>query len=189
MKRTPHLPPRIAQPRDAQCARWIVASMAGLLLCGGPAPIVVPTAHATEFVVEAGESWSGRSSLASSSTGYLQAVSERTVPFLRGRLVAQPSAVIGYVAGRDPKTYDRDSWLIGAGLRITGSHDGKRRWFWESFLLLSPQDTPSLSGHLQFANGFGYTQAPWEIKIRHISNAGLREPNHGETMLLVGYRF
>src|SRR5690606_11515578 len=107
-----YLPPRITQPRDARYARWVVASATGLLLCAG----LVPAAHATEFVVEAGQSWSGRSSLASSGTGYVQAVSERAVPFLRGRPVARPSAMIGYVAGRDEEANDRESWLIGAGL-------------------------------------------------------------------------
>lgn len=183
-------PPTLARSPQGTCRAYqVFARSSCACLCLGLALLAAPTAFAAEFVVEAGQSWSGRSSLASSHTGFVQVGSDRSFLMLRGRLQARPIAMIGIISGRDTDRYRRNAWLVGTGLRITRSTYGKRHWFWESFLLASPQDTPSLSGHFQFANGFGYAQGDWEVKARHISNAGLRGPNHGETMLLVGYHF
>lgn len=160
-----------------------------VLLLIGYLALFAPTAQAAEFAIEAGQSWSGKSGLGTTHAGFIQIGSGHRHPLLRGKLQIQPVVTAGFVAGRGQGIHRRDAWLAGAGLRVTRPGHGRRHWFCESFVLASSGDTPSLSGHLQFANGFGYAHGSWEVKARHISNAGLHEPNHGETMLLMGYRF
>jgi len=159
------------------------------LLLAGFMALLAPMTQAAEFAIEGGQSWSGRSELGSTHVAFVQIGSGHRHPLLRGKLEVQPIVTAGVVKGRDRGTHRRDAWLAGAGLRIMRPGHGRRHWFWESCVLASSGDTPSLSGNLQFANGFGYAHGSWEVKARHISNAGLQGPNHGETMLLMGYHF
>lgn len=50
-------------------------------------------------------------------------------------------------------------------------------------------ETDALSGGPQFASTLGWRWDRWSLAYRHISNAGIEEPNFGEDTLLVGYRF
>lgn len=145
--------------------------------------------HAADLSLEFGPSWSGKSGLGSTHAGFVQVVSDRAFITLGDRIQLNPVATAGVVTGRDESIGCRDVWLVGAGARIKRVARGSSYWFWESQVFIASKDTSSLSGHLQFGNGFGYAHRAWELKVRHISNAGLRDPNHGETMLLVGYHF
>ena len=170
-------------------ARHCRARGAHVFLLLGFTAFFAPVTQAADFAIEAGQSWSGRSGLGSTHAAFIQVGSGHRHPVLRGKLQVQPIITAGIVAGRDQGSHRRDAWLAGAGLRVTRSGHDRDYWFWESCVLASSGDTPSLSGHLQFANGFGYAHGSWELKVRHISNAGLHEPNHGETMMLLGYSF
>ena len=145
--------------------------------------------RAADLSVEFGPSWSGKSGLGSTHAGFVQAASERTFTVLGERFELNPVATAGVVLGRDDPIDRRQVWLLGAGARIRRAGHGSSHWFWESQAFVTARETASLSGHLQFGNGFGYAHRAWELKLRHLSNGGLDRPNHGETMLLVGYRF
>ena len=145
--------------------------------------------QAADLSFESGPSWSGKSGLGSTHAGFIQVASDRGFITLRDRIQVNPVVTFGVVASRDESIDCRDVWLVGAGARIKRAARNPGYWFWESQVFFASKDTPSLSGHLQFGNGIGYAHRAWELKVRHISNAGLHEPNHGETMLLVGYRF
>ncbi len=50
-------------------------------------------------------------------------------------------------------------------------------------------ETEALSGGPQFVTSLGWRWPQLTVLVRHISNAGLRDPNGGETMLLGSWRF
>ncbi len=50
-------------------------------------------------------------------------------------------------------------------------------------------ETDALSRGPQFASTLGWRRDRWSLAFRHISNAGIDEPNFGEDTLLLGYRF
>jgi hypothetical protein len=151
--------------------------------------VAMPPGRAADISVEFGPSWSGKSGLGSTHAGFVQAASDRAFTVLGERFQLSPDATAGVVLGRDDPIDRREVWLLGMGVRVRRVGHGSSHWFWESQAFLGARDTPSLSGHLQFGNGFGYAHHAWELKVRHLSNGGLDRPNHGETMLLVGYRF
>lgn len=47
----------------------------------------------------------------------------------------------------------------------------------------------ALSGDPQFVSSLGWRWNRFTLTLRHVSNAGLHGPNHGETALLAGLRF
>ncbi len=153
------------------------------------ASLAMPGARATDVSVEIGPSWSGKSALGSTPAGFVQVTSDGAFTVLDDRFQVNPVAIAGVVAGRGNGANRHDVWLAGAGVRISRAAHGTHHWVWETHVFVSPNGTPSLCGHLQFGNSFGYVYGPWEVKARHLSNAGRHAPNHGETMLLVGYRF
>jgi hypothetical protein len=64
-----------------------------------------------------------------------------------------------------------------------------RHWFISEGGVYDSANNAALSGHWQFQTAIGYQMDHWTISARHMSNAGIREPNHGETFALVQYGF
>lgn len=112
-----------------------------------------------------------------------------------------PDVSLGWINGRDghavrryitsnPSTTD-DVWLLAGGARF---HMGSES-DWYHPLFVSAQvaatsgTTQALSSHYEFVSTLGWQWKHLSFQIRHISNAGLHEPNRGETMALVGVGF
>ena len=49
--------------------------------------------------------------------------------------------------------------------------------------------TDALSSVYEFVSSLGWQDNHWQFMLRHISNGDFHEPNHGETMFLVGISF
>jgi hypothetical protein len=49
--------------------------------------------------------------------------------------------------------------------------------------------TDALAGDVQFITTAGWRWERFSLLVRHISNASLKSPNNGETMLVAGWRF
>lgn len=62
-----------------------------------------------------------------------------------------------------------------------------RDWYLSSGIALVDADNEILSGYAQFITGLGWRGAHLTVNVRHISNAGTRGRNRGETMFFVGY--
>ncbi|HKT28369.1 acyloxyacyl hydrolase [Dyella sp.] len=119
-------------------------------------------------------------------------------PFGSSNFTWAPDITAGWISGRDLKRFDGgryttrdDIGLVGAGVRI---HYGPAdAWYRRLFISEQPSvhtgRTEALSSAFEFATTVGYQGDHWSIGIRHISNAGIHEPNRGETMALVGIAF
>lgn len=104
----------------------------------------------------------------------------------------------GWISGRGLKRFDAghyttrdDIGLVAAGVRI---HYGPANaWYRKFFLSEQPTlhtgHTQALSGAFEFTTTVGYQGNHWMVGIRHISNAGLHQPNRGETMAVAGIAF
>ncbi|MCD9027124.1 acyloxyacyl hydrolase [Luteimonas sp. BDR2-5] len=92
-----------------------------------------------------------------------------------------------YVRGRDNTRFDlaEDAGVLHGGLRYerdngftagfgVGAQFGK---------------TDALSGNPQFVSTLGWRWDRFSLLARHISNASIKQPNDGETMLLATWRF
>lgn len=138
--------------------------------------------------VHLGPSWSGQSELSAAPAVFVQFPGKTTTTFL-DKIEFQHFANLGVIEGRSREGDQQDVWLAGAGVRVTRPGHGPRHWFLHSQIFMNANHTTSLVGHFQFGNGIGYAHGPWEVMLKHLSNARIRPPNHGETMLLVGYSF
>ena len=49
--------------------------------------------------------------------------------------------------------------------------------------------TQALSSAYEFVTSVGWQGRRFSVQIRHVSNAGLHNPNRGETMALIGLGF
>ncbi|HUB89706.1 MAG TPA: acyloxyacyl hydrolase [Dyella sp.] len=109
-----------------------------------------------------------------------------------------PDITAGWISGRDLRRYDNsryttrdDIGLVAAGVRI---HYGPAdAWYRRLFISEQPTvhtgRTEALSSAFEFTTTVGYQANHWSVGIRHISNAGIHEPNRGETMAVVGIAF
>lgn len=88
----------------------------------------------------------------------------------------------GWIDSRPLRRLDRSTRFVGLGVR---RHAG--RWFAGAGIALVDNMTDALSSRLQFVTSGGVVVGPATITLRHLSNAGLRGPNRGETYLAVGY--
>lgn len=109
-----------------------------------------------------------------------------------------PDVSVGWVGRRDVARYRNnlyttkdDIWLLAAGPRFQFGDDGD--WYHHLFVSVQPAvisgRTQALSSGYQFVSTVGWQGRHLSFLIRHISNAGLHEPNRGETMALVGVGF
>jgi hypothetical protein len=94
-----------------------------------------------------------------------------------------------YVRGRDrtPGQDLRDDVVVAfAGLRYERSDNGL---VLGAGIGAQAGETEALSGGPQFVTSLGWRWPRLTVLVRHVSNAGLRDPNGGETMLLGNLRF
>jgi len=109
-----------------------------------------------------------------------------------------PDVSVGWIGGREVARYrgdhpgtDDDIWLAAGGLRFHYGDEGA----WYHPLFFSEQGavhtghTQALSSTGEFVSTLGWQGQRFSFAIRHISNAGLHNPNRGETMALVGIAF
>ncbi|MHC1479634.1 acyloxyacyl hydrolase [Frateuria aurantia] len=108
-----------------------------------------------------------------------------------------PDVSVGWIGGRnlsqriDGYGLRQDAWLFSAGGRLRVGQAGD--WYHNFFLSFQPAAnfgrTIALSSPLEFNTSIGWGWHHFDIRVRHISNAGYHEPNRGETMLLAGVHF
>ncbi len=109
-----------------------------------------------------------------------------------------PDLSLGWIEGRNVARY-RDSryttrddvWLLAAGVRFQ-HHDadgGGRGWFVSWQPAATHGRTQALSSPYEFVTTMGWQGRQLSFQLRHISNAGLHEPNRGETLALIGVGF
>ena len=78
------------------------------------------------------------------------------------------NVLVGYAGTR----YERDNgFVFGTGIGLQAGR------------------TDALSGNPQFVSSIGWRWSRTTLLLRHISNASIRQPNDGETMLVLGWRF
>jgi hypothetical protein len=109
-----------------------------------------------------------------------------------------PDFSAGWINGRDVDRYRGasfdtrdDVWLLAGGARfLYGDADD---WYRHLFFSFQPAvqsgRTQALSSAYEFVSTLGWQGRRFSVQIRHVSNAGLRQPNRGETMALVGIGF
>lgn len=89
--------------------------------------------------------------------------------------------------GRTPGQDLREDVLVAfVGLRFERSDNGLTLG---AGIGAQAGETDALSGGPQFVTSLGWRWPRLTVLVRHISNAGLRHPNGGETMLLGSWRF
>lgn len=109
-----------------------------------------------------------------------------------------PDVALGWIDGRDLARF-RDSrystqdavWLLAGGARFHygSANDWYRPLFFGAQLALQTGRTLALSSGYEFVSTLGWQGQRFSFQLRHISNAGLHDPNRGETMALVGVGF
>jgi len=121
-----------------------------------------------------------------SNAAFVDLVAPKRQADLFGGIEWSPMFTFGGIGGvsrfgRDDKTV----WFLGAGARVQLPER-----FFASFELgaVAPR-TPAFSSTYEFATSLGWQWERFVISVRHISNAGLKEPNFGETMILAGITF
>lgn len=80
---------------------------------------------------------------------------------------------------------DNDVWVGAVGARL---------YLWRNAFFgfqgaLTDGKTDALSTPYEFVSTLGWQGHHWQVMVRHISNDDFHEPNHGETMLLLGVAF
>ncbi|HEX7817652.1 acyloxyacyl hydrolase [Dyella sp.] len=105
---------------------------------------------------------------------------------------------LGYINGRDIARYRNthygttdDVKLFAGGVRFQygDDEDWYHGFFWSPQVAVLSGKTIALSSSGEFVNTIGYQFQHWSLQVRHISNAGIHDPNRGETMALVGIGF
>ena len=97
----------------------------------------------------------------------------------------RPELGLGWIQARSASQgwhLNHDVGLVTAGLRI----QLWRGLFFSEQLALIAGRTDALSSAGEFVSSLGWQEERWLLMLRHISNAELHKPNHGETLLLLG---
>ncbi|MDC7808398.1 acyloxyacyl hydrolase [Luteimonas sp BLCC-B24] len=92
-----------------------------------------------------------------------------------------------YVRGRDNTRFDlsEDAGVVHGGARYERDNG-----FVAGFGVgVQAGRTDALSGNPQFVSTVGWRWQRFSLLARHISNASIRQPNDGETMLVAAWRF
>jgi hypothetical protein len=147
-----------------------------------------PHAQAGDFEIQLGAS--DTKDQGGSGTVWVQSIGLEDSIGQSGRWQRESVGTVGYINGRSEPGYGDNVWLLGVGQRIRHVSDGSpSHWFVEANLLGAVGRTPAISGPVQFGTALGWSGDRYQVLIRHVSNAGLRSPNRGETMLLLGASF
>lgn len=118
--------------------------------------------------------------------------------FGASRFSWSPDVSLGWIDGRDIVRYldnsvgTRDTvWLIAGGARFHYGDAGD--WYRSLFFSFQPAlqtgRTMALSGALEFVSTLGWQGKRFSVQLRHVSDAGMHDPNRGETMVLIGVGF
>lgn len=92
-----------------------------------------------------------------------------------------------YVPGRDTLHLDLDD---DAGVFHGGLRYERENGFTAGFGVgVQVGHTDALSGNPQFVSTIGWRWDRFSLLARHISNASIKQPNDGETMMLLAWRF
>lgn len=93
-----------------------------------------------------------------------------------------------HVRPRDRTAYDLDHvvTVVHGGYRYERTDNGFTTGFG---IGLQVGHTDALSGNPQFVTTVGWRWGRFSLLARHISNASIRQPNDGETMLQGAWRF
>lgn len=162
--------------------RCVIAPLVCMLFVSAPA------VQAGEFEVQLGVS--DTKGQKTSGAVWMQSVGLEKPLMNSGRWQRESIGTVGYIDGRSESEYGANVWLLGVGQRIRHVSEGEpSHWFIETSVLGAVGRTPAISGPLQFGTALGWSGDRYQVLIRHVSNAGLRSPNHGETMLLLGASF
>ena len=78
-----------------------------------------------------------------------------------------------------------DVWVGAVGVRLYLWRDA----FFGFQGALTDGKTDALSTPYEFVSTLGWQGRHWQVMVRHISNDDFHEPNHGETMVLLGLAF
>ncbi|WP_430391921.1 lipid A 3-O-deacylase [Dyella sp. 20L07] len=111
------------------------------------------------------------------------------------RFTWAPDTSLGFINGRNVTRYGNkvsdDVWLLagGARIRVGDNNDWYHHLFWTAQVAAQAGRTLALSSGGEFVNSLGWQGDHWTFQIRHISNAGIKGSNRGETMALVGVAF
>lgn len=149
--------------------------------------------HATQFELEGGRSTTDR---ASTPAIFLERTGEAR-GMGAGAFSWSSDVSVGWIKGRNgPSNHEglsarHDVALLAAGARLQYALPGAKSGslFFSFQPALTSGRTPSLSSGYEFVSTLGWQGERFSFQVRHISNGGLHEPNHGETMALVGLRF
>jgi hypothetical protein len=152
-----------------------------------------PPASAVQLQVQGGRSYMDRYA---TNTAFVEAVfASRRIG--DSRFSWAPDVSAGWIGGRQVARYDDsryrtrdDVWLLAAGARFQyGDAMDGRGLFLSVQPALQRGRTQALSGGYEFVSTLGWQGRRFSVQIRHVSNAGLHEPNRGETMALLGVGF
>lgn len=104
-----------------------------------------------------------------------------------GPFIWAPDVGLGWIQARSTThaRLDHDVGLLAFGARL-------RVWrgvFVSEQVALALGRTDALSTAGEFVSSAGWQAQHWVLMVRHVSNADLHKPNHGETMLLLGVAF
>ncbi|WP_052772778.1 acyloxyacyl hydrolase [Luteimonas sp. FCS-9] len=92
-----------------------------------------------------------------------------------------------YVRGRDGTRFDLDE---DVGVVHGGARYERDNGFTAGFGVGAQIGrTDALSGNPQFVSTIGWRWQRFSLLARHISNASIKQPNDGETMLVAAWRF
>lgn len=139
-----------------------------------------------EWAAQAGASQNGGNDHTTTPVGFVGLVG----PGKEWRKVrVEPVVSVGYVKGRDQAGNRDNVWLAGGGGRWRLTNERWNPLFVETVVYGTHGSTHALSGNLQFGTAIGWSWEHVDVMVRHISNARIKEPNDGETMLLLGVRF
>lgn len=115
--------------------------------------------------------------------GYTDEISgERTAMITLGVVGDQKhpfEAMLGYIPKRGNLPLSKDTLFLAFAKRFELGH-----WFASSGVAAASGDGEVLSGTFQFLTGIGYERDRWSVSVRHLSNAGLRGRNRGDTFLV-----
>lgn len=151
-------------------------------------------AAATQLEIEGGRSY--MDGYAASSVFVESVFPERRIG--SSRFSWSPDVSFGWIDGRDVARYRNNPystadnvWLAAVGVRFHYGDAGD--WYRPLFFSIQPAlqrgRTQALSSGYEFASTLGWQWQHFSVQIRHVSNAGLHEPNRGETMALIGVGF
>lgn len=114
------------------------------------------------------------------------------------RFTWAPDVSLGWIDGRSTHKYENEKynlrntvWLLagGARFRYGTPADWYHGFFFGAQGAVLDGQTIALSSRGEFVSTLGWQSGPVSFQLRHISNAGIHEPNRGETMALIGIGF